>query len=80
MIPQKARPVTMGNRLAISLRVRRIFENGILAVSDGTKDIARFRRKNLDPACTEQLIVPSKLLEKVEGNKLTVSLRSADNE
>ena len=61
----------------IFFRVRNVRKDTAIRVLDGEKQIARFKREHMAPGEMENIKVPKVLLDRIEGNVLTVELEEA---
>ena len=74
-VPQKIRKGT--ESAEIFFRVRQIFKDSAIVVKDGEKQIARFKREHMAPGEMEKITLPKVLLDKIDSNKITVSVEEA---
>ena len=61
----------------IFFRVRNVRKDTAIRVLDGEKQIARFKREHMAPGEMENIKVPKVLLDRIQGNVLTVELEEA---
>ena len=61
----------------IFFRVRNVRKDTAIRVMDGEKQIARFKREHMAPGEMENIKVPKVLLDRIQGNVLTVELEEA---
>ncbi len=61
----------------IFFRVRNIYHNAAIRVTDGEKQIARFKREHMAPGEMENVRIPKVLLDRIAGNTLTVEIEEA---
>ncbi len=74
-VPQKIRKDA--EEAEIFFRVRQIFKNSAIVVTDGDNQIAKFRREHLAPGEMEKIKIPNALMKRIVSNKLTVSVEEA---
>ena len=60
--------------LELFFRVRNTYRNAAVRVMDGQTQLARFRREHLAPGEMETLRLPKVLLDRIEGDTLTVEI------
>ncbi len=75
-VPMRARKGNLEKALDISLRVKRSFgANACIVVTQGEKQIARYKRANMSASAMEKLSLPRKLLESLNpaDGPITVS-------
>ena len=63
----------MDKAAEIFFRVNNVYQDVVIKVADGEKEIARFKREHMAPGEMEKISVPKALLEKVAG-ELTVAV------
>ena len=68
-VPQKIRKDEV-----LSFRVRNNYHDAAIVIKDGDTQIARFKREHMAPAEMEKVMIPKVLLDKVNGNSLTISI------
>lgn len=73
-VPQKIRKSDVEKGVELSFRVRSNYQDAAIVVRDDTKQIARFKREHMAPAEMEKIHLPKVLLDKAEGNTLTISI------
>lgn len=71
-VAQKIRKTANGAE--IYFRVRQIFKNCEIVVSDGTNTIAKFKREHCAPGEMEKIKIPKVLLDKASSNEITISI------
>lgn len=71
-VPQKIRKGSDGAE--IFFRVRQIFKESAIVVSDSEKQIARFKREHMAPGEMEKISIPKALLDKIASDEITVSV------
>lgn len=71
-VPQKIRKGA--EEAEIFFRVRQIFKNSAIVVTDGDNQLAKFRREHLAPGEMEKIKIPNALMKKIVSDKLTVSV------
>lgn len=57
-------------------RVRNVRRNAVIRVLDGETELARFRREHLAPGEMETIKLPKLLLDRVQGDALTVEIEA----
>jgi len=80
-VPMKVRKDNVGKMLEVSFRVKKIFnENSVVTVTQGDKQIARFKRPYMSSSKMEKVKVPLKLLQdvKAEDGPVTISAVETD--
>ena len=60
--------------LELFFRVRTIYKNAVIRVLDGKNEIARFQREHMAPGEMENIKLPKVLLDRVQGDTLTVEI------
>ena len=60
-------------------RVRSIRKNAVIRVLDGETELARFKREHMAPGEMENIKLPKVLLDRVQGDALTVEIEPAGN-
>ena len=60
----------------IFFRVRNVRKNTAIRVMDGSTQIARFKREHMAPGEMETIKLPKVLLDRVQGDTLTVELEA----
>ena len=78
IVPQRIRFDAVDQGVELSFRVRNIGENVAIEVRDEHKIIARFKREHVAPGEMEKVMIPKILMDKIEGDTLTVSLKQED--
>ena len=76
-VPQKIRAASVEKAADVFFRVRRVFKNSVIEVSDGEKILASFKREHMAPGEMEHILLPRKILDMVQGSQITVSAREA---
>ena len=76
-MPQKIRADDVEKAADVFFRVRRVFKNSVIEVSDGVKILASFKREHMAPGEMEHILLPRKILDMVQGGQITVSAREA---
>ena len=62
----------------IFFRVRSVRRNTAIRVRDGQTQIARFRREHMAPGEMETIKLPRVLLDRVQGDTLTIEIEEAE--
>lgn len=74
VVPQKIRTEYVDKNVELSFRVRNVDTDVSIEIRDSQKSIAKFKREHVAPGEMEKVILPKVLLDKVEGDTITVSL------
>ncbi|MEG0832782.1 MAG: FAD-dependent oxidoreductase [Oscillospiraceae bacterium] len=74
-VPQAVRPENVEIAAGLSFRVGKILKNAVIDVKDGEKTVLSYKREHMAPGEMEQISLPRAVLDKLEGNELTVSVR-----
>ena len=77
-VPQMLRSANVRKAADISFRVSRSFTDSRIFVRSGETVIAQYRRQHMAPGEMEHIRLPKVLLEKAEGDTLTVSCEEAE--
>ena len=75
-VPQRFRRDAV-DKLEIFFRVRQIYQNAFIAVYDGERRIARFKREHMAPGEMENIAIPGMFLQRISGEALTVRIEEA---
>lgn len=78
VVPQYIRKENVEKMVELSFRVRQLEKEAKIVIKDGETIIASFKREHMAPAEMEKVNVPKVLLDKVEGDTLTVSIEKGD--
>ena len=73
-VPQKIRKDEVDKGVELSFRVRNNYHDAAIVIKDGDTQIARFKREHMAPAEMEKVMIQKVLLDKVNGNSLTISI------
>lgn len=73
-VPQKIRKDEVEKGVELSFRVRNNYHDAAIVIKDGDTQIARFKREHMAPAEMEKVMIPKVLLDKVNGNSITISI------
>ena len=76
-VPQKVRADDVEKAADVFFRVRRVFKNSVIEVSDGDRVLLSFKREHMAPGEMEHILLPRKILDTVEGSQVTISAREA---
>ncbi|MEM1484451.1 FAD-dependent oxidoreductase [Oscillospiraceae bacterium PP1C4] len=76
-VPQKIRIGQVEKRADIFFRVSRVCHESTICVTCGEQQIAKFSREHLAPGEMEHILLPRVLLEKAQGEALTISIEEA---
>ena len=74
-VPMRIRTECIEKAANVFFRVRRIFGNSLIEVTDGDRVICSFRREHMAPGEMEHILLPAKLLAGVR--EITVTAREA---
>ncbi|MBQ1405102.1 MAG: FAD-dependent oxidoreductase [Oscillospiraceae bacterium] len=72
-VPQRFRR-DAADKLQIFFRVRRIYRDAFIAVYDGERRIARFKREHMAPGEMENVAIPAMFLKTITGGPLSVRI------
>lgn len=72
-VPQKIRAVTEDNE--IFFRVRNVYTNVRIVITCGDRIIAQFKREHLAPGEMEKILIPSKLMQAIDGDQIEISVK-----
>lgn len=81
-VPQKIRSANVGDKTPVTVffRVNGVYSDKIISVRDSEKEIAHYRREHLAPGEMERIILPKKILDRVNGDTLTISIEDMETE
>jgi len=77
-VPQRIRLNAVSGGVKVFFRVNRVYGKSRIVVTDGEKQIARFKRDHMAPGEMENIYLPEKLLALTEGGSLTVSVEEVE--
>jgi len=72
-VPQKIRKENVEKAVEIFFRVNNVYKDVVITVTDGEKELARFKREHMAPGEMEKISISKALLEDVSG-ELTVAV------
>ena len=72
-VPQRFRR-DLADKLQVFFRVRQIYHDAFIAVYDGERRIARFKREHMAPGEMENIAIPAMFLKNITGGPLTVRI------
>ena len=72
-VPQRFRR-DLEDKLQVFFRVRQIYHDAFIAVYDGERRIARFKREHMAPGEMENIAIPAMFLKNITGGPLTVRI------
>jgi NADPH-dependent 2,4-dienoyl-CoA reductase/sulfur reductase-like enzyme len=78
-VPQLLRRGQKEKPLEIFFRVTEMRRDSAIVVADGDKEIARFTRERMAPGEMERILIPSALLDRVQGSKITIEIEDVRN-
>lgn len=73
-VPQKIRKNDMEKGIEFFFRVREVQTDALIKVTAGDQLIAKFKREHMAPGEMEKIMLPKVLLDKVQGDSLTISV------
>ncbi|WP_319203558.1 FAD-dependent oxidoreductase [uncultured Ilyobacter sp.] len=73
-VPQKIRLENIDDKLEIFMRVNNVYRDVKLEVKDGDQTLVSLTKKHLAPGEMEKIILPKKILDKIVGDELKVSI------
>ena len=76
-MPQRIRPEMAKKVVTVFFRVNRVMRDGVIRVSSGGKELARFKRAHMAPGEMEHILLPVTLLDRAEG-RIAVSAEEAE--
>ncbi len=76
-VPQQIRVNRIEKAVDVFFRVRMVYGNSLIEVTDGEKVLCSFKRDHMAPGEMEQVKLPRVLLDKASGNTITVSVKEA---
>ena len=78
-VPMKVRKENVGKMLEVSFRVKKIFgDDSAVVITQGEKQIARFKRPYMSSSKMEKVKIPMKLLESVQAEDGPVVVRAVE--
>ncbi|MFK4785674.1 NAD(P)/FAD-dependent oxidoreductase [Fusobacterium sp. MFO224] len=77
-VPQKFRANNIDKSLEVFMRVRNIYHDMKLEVKDGDNVIMSIKKPHVAPGEMEKIMIPKVILEKIQGNEITVELVRGD--
>ena len=79
-VPQYIRKDYIGASCEVYFRVRQLFKNSKIVVNDEKGNlIASFKREHMAPGEMEKILLPKVLLDKAEGNSISISAVSEED-
>lgn len=76
-VPQKIRLENIEDKLEIFMRVKDVYKDVKLEVRDGDEVLVSHKKKHLAPGEMEKIILPKKILDKIQGDELKISVVEA---
>ncbi|WP_320047281.1 FAD-dependent oxidoreductase [uncultured Ilyobacter sp.] len=73
-VPQKIRLENIEDKLEVFMRVNNVYRDVKLEVKDGDQTLVSLTKKHLAPGEMEKIILPKKILDKIVGDELKVSI------
>lgn len=77
-VPQKIRTDRLSGNVSLFFRCSRVFDKCRISVTNGSGEIASFKRSRMAPGEMESIILPEALLKIAAGGKLTVSVMGVE--
>ncbi|MDP0494504.1 MAG: FAD-dependent oxidoreductase [Fusobacterium sp. JB021] len=77
-VPQKFRMNNIDKSLEVFMRVRNIYHDMKLEVKDGENVVMSIKKPHVAPGEMEKIMIPKVILEKIQGNEITVELVRGD--
>ncbi len=77
-VPMKIRKSNIKGNIEVFFRVKKVFGKSALEVTQGDKQIARYRRSYMLPSEMEKIILPRKILEGLDPNDGPISIRAVE--
>jgi len=78
-VPQTIRPNRVEKGQDIFFRVRDVYHDAAIILSDGAEILARFKRPHMAPGEMERIILPKILMDKVAGGCLTIAIEKEES-
>ena len=79
-VPQTLRRGNVEKSAGVFLRVKGVYSDAALVVTDEAGNtVARFRREHMAPGEMQRITLPKALLDKAQGDTLTVSVERSDS-
>lgn len=78
-VPQKFRVQNIENNLEIFMRVNNVYKNMKLQVKAGEEIIINMKKQHLAPGEMEKVIIPNKILQKINTKEIVVELVGGEN-
>ncbi|WP_319369917.1 FAD-dependent oxidoreductase [uncultured Ilyobacter sp.] len=73
-VPQKIRLENIDDKLEVFMRVNNVYRDVKLEVKDGDQTLVSLTKKHLAPGEMEKIILPRKILDKIVGDELKISI------
>ena len=73
-VPQKIRLENIDDKLEIFMRVNNVYRDVKLEVKDGDQTLVSLTKKHLAPGEMEKIVLPKKILDKIVGDELKISI------
>ena len=73
-VPQRVRRDHVEKSMELFFRVNNVYHNMEIKVMDGDSQLCRFKREHMAPGEMERIAVPRVLLDKVRGDRITVTV------
>ncbi len=79
-VPQKIRVENAEKAVDVFLRVRYVYQDAKITVACNDSKLASFRREHMTPGEMERIVLPKNLLNKANGEEITVSIEQKQSE
>lgn len=73
-VPQKIRLENIEDKLEVFMRVNNVYKDVKLEVKDGDQTLISLTKKHLAPGEMEKIVLPKKILDKIVGDELKISI------
>ena len=77
-VPQRVRPENVEKFVEVCFRVNNIYRDMEIRVMCGDVQLAKFKREHMAPGEMEKIVLPKALLDKANGNDITVAVCKAE--
>ncbi len=73
-VPQRIRRENVEKVVEIFFRVNNVYRDMVIQVKDGEEILCQFKREHMAPGEMEKIAVPRVLLDKVQGENITITV------
>ena len=73
-VPQQIRPAGVEKTAEVFFRVNNVYHDMVIKVMDGDTQLCAFKREHMAPGEMERITIPRVLMDKVQGDTLTVTV------